>query len=145
MNQTNHRVSLPMLDTLESRFALRVAARLSEGSQTLSADLSERLRFAREQALSHARASRASSASEVGLTSGGAVLLGGLKSGWWLRVASVLPVFALVGGLLLIQQWQDLRQIDVAAEIDAALLADDLPPTAYGDAGFVEYLKTPRE
>ena len=145
MNQTNHRVSLPMLDTLESRFALRVAARLSEGSQTLSADLSERLRFAREQALSHARVARARSASEVGLTRGGAVLLGGLKSGWWLRVASVLPVFALVGGLLLIQQWQDLRQIDVAAEIDAALLADDLPPTAYGDAGFVEYLKTPRE
>jgi hypothetical protein len=33
----------------------------------------------------------------------------------------------------------------VAAEIDSALLADDLPPKAYSDAGFVEFLKTPRE
>ena len=31
------------------------------------------------------------------------------------------------------------------AEIDAALLADDLPPKAYSDAGFAEFLKTPPE
>ena len=46
---------------------------------------------------------------------------------------------------MLIQHWQDRTQISVAAEVDAALLADDLPPKAYSDAGFVEFLKTPRE
>ena len=52
---------------------------------------------------------------------------------------------ALIAGLLLIQQWQTDDQISAAAEIDAALLADDLPPVAYSDAGFAEFLKTPRE
>jgi hypothetical protein len=28
------------------------------------------------------------------------------------------------------------------AEVDAALLADDLPPAAYSDPGFVQFLKT---
>jgi hypothetical protein len=58
-------------------------------------------------------------------------------------VASVLPLLALVVGLILIQRWQTTAQISVAAEVDAALLADDVPPTAYRDAGFIEFLKTP--
>jgi hypothetical protein len=58
-------------------------------------------------------------------------------------VASVLPLLALVGGLLLIDRLQTDAQISVAAEVDAALLADTLPPTAYSDVGFVEFLKTP--
>ncbi len=28
------------------------------------------------------------------------------------------------------------------AEVDAALLTDDLPPSAYADPGFLQYLKT---
>jgi len=55
----------------------------------------------------------------------------------------VLPLLALVGGLLLIDRLQTDAQISVAAEVDAALLADTLPPTAYSDVGFVEFLKTP--
>ncbi len=62
-----------------------------------------------------------------------------------MRIGAVVPAFALVAGLFLIQTWQDKAQISVAAEIDAALLADDLPPTAYSDAGFAEFLKTPHE
>jgi hypothetical protein len=123
-----------------------VAAALTERSQDLGADVSERLRFAREQALERARAMRAvEAAPRVGVTRGGAAILGGSGSQWWIRVASVLPVFALVAGLVLIQRWQDDAQVSVAAEVDAALLADDLPPTAYSDAGFAEFLKTPSE
>ena len=55
----------------------------------------------------------------------------------------MLPLLALVGGLVLIQHSQTRAQIRTAAEVDAALLADDLPPAAYGDDGFVEFLKTP--
>ena len=32
-------------------------------------------------------------------------------------------------------------QIRDAAEVDSALLADDLPPEAYSDPGFAEYLE----
>jgi hypothetical protein len=53
-----------------------------------------------------------------------------------------LPLLALVCGLIVIQKMQAASQIAVAAEVDAALLSDELPPSAYGDAGFAEYLKT---
>ena len=61
----------------------------------------------------------------------------------WLRLASVLPLMLLVLGLVLIQHLHDQAEIHAAAEVDAALLADDLPPEAYGDPGFVVFLKQP--
>jgi len=143
MNQLNPSSLSAARDAMQARFARRVVARLSDGAGDLDSDVAERLRFGRERALERAALARkaAASASTVGVTRGGAALLGG--SGWWLRVASVLPLVALLVGLVLIQRWQTTAQISVAAEVDAALLADDLPPTAYRDAGFVEFLKTP--
>lgn len=132
-------------DALQARFALRVAARLSERAETLEPDLSERLRVAREQALERARTVRRAESvpARVG-TSGGAAVLGNGPR-WWMKLAAVVPVLALIAGLMLIQQAETEAQISTAAEIDAALLTDDLPPTAYSDAGFAEFLKTPRE
>jgi len=143
MNQLNPSSLSAARDAMQARFARRVVARLSDGAGDLDSDVAERLRFGRERALERAALARkaAVSSSTVGVTRGGAALLGG--SGWWLRVASVLPLVALLVGLVLIQRWQTTAQISVAAEVDAALLADDLPPTAYRDAGFVEFLKTP--
>jgi hypothetical protein len=132
------------LESLESRYAFRVVGHLSAQAADLGADIGERLRFAREQALARATVARTALASgtQVLGNSGGSALLGG-SSSWWVRVASVLPLVVLIGGLLLIQHWQTQEQIAVAAEVDAALLADDLPPEAYSDVGFVEFLKTP--
>jgi hypothetical protein len=133
------------LDAVQARFALRVTARLTERSQDLGADVTERLRFAREKALERARETRTAEASvPVAATRGGAAMLGG-GAGWWIKLASVLPALALVVGLVLIQRSQDTTQLSVAAEVDAALLSDDLPPKAYSDAGFAEFLKTPSE
>jgi hypothetical protein len=152
MNQYDFRTDsrLPTqaaLDALQTRFALRVAAGLSERTAEIGPDLTERLRFAREKALERARATRTATATTpVGTTRGGAAILGWAGgSGWWLKFASVLPVFALAAGLFMIQRLQDNAQIATAAEVDAALLADDLPPRAYSDAGFAEFLKTPGE
>ena len=133
-------------DALQARFALRVAARLTERSQELEPELSERLRVAREQALERARAARRVEAAPARIgVNGGVAVLGGGPSWWWKVVGGVLPALALIGGLMLIQQLQNEAQISTAAEIDAALLTDDLPPAAYSDAGFAEYLKTPQE
>jgi hypothetical protein len=134
------------LETLEMRYALRVVARLNEQAEAMDGDLGERLRFAREQALERARAhhSAAGSTNVVATTAAGAATLSG-PSGWWLRLGSVLPLLLLLGGLMLIQQWSAKAQISAAAEIDAALLADDLPPRAYSDPAFVEFLKAPRD
>jgi hypothetical protein len=151
MNQYDFRTDsrLPpqaAVDALQTRFALRVAAGLSERTAEIGPDLTERLRFAREKALERARATRAAATTPaVGASRGGAAILGMAGSGWWLKFASVLPVFALAAGLFMIQRLQDNAQIATAAEVDAALLADDLPPRAYSDAGFAEFLKTPGE
>ena len=51
----------------------------------------------------------------------------------------MLPLVALVGGLVLIQDWQNRTQISVAAEVDEALLGDDLPINAYRDPGFIRF------
>ena len=135
-------------DLAQTRFALRVTAALSRQSTELDDDIGERLRFAREQALERARARRtvaATGVTAVGVTRGGAAVLGSIGNGWGPRVAWVLPVLALVTGLIAIDRWQDAVQSSAAAEVDAALLADDLPPTAYSDAGFAEFLKSSGE
>lgn len=127
---------------LEARYGLRVAARLSEQADALPHDLSERLRFARERALERARAVRAAPA--VVANGGGTLSVGG-AGGWWWRLASLAPVVALVAGLVLIQHQDEAEQARVVADIDAALLADDLPPAAYADAGFAEFLRRGRD
>ena len=63
---------------------------------------------------------------------------------WWLRLGSLVPLALLLAGLMLIDSRYTRSQIDAAAEVDAAILADDLPPEAYRDQGFVEFLRTAR-
>ena len=102
--------------------------------------------MAREQALGRARvATRSAGAPAVVAMGGGTVALGGPGnsegSPWWLRLSSLLPLAVLLVGLLLIDRHYTQSQIEAAAEVDAALLADDLPPEAYRDPGFAEFLK----
>lgn len=141
-------------DGVQARFALRITSVLNEGACNLPHDVSERLRFSREKALESARLSvspaRVAAAGlrriqgKGALTWGsGAGGLSGRQRGWWLRLAAVLPLAALLAGLVLIQDMHVDSQISAAAEVDSELLADELPPTAYADPGFVEFLKTP--
>ena len=119
-------------DALEARFGRRIAARLTESSGALPPDVSERLRFARERALERARA--AALPAGVGEANG--------RPNFWWRLASVLPGILLVAGLVAIEIQHDDEVTRIAADIDAALLSDDLPPTAYTDPGFAEFLKS---
>ena len=77
----------------------------------------------------------------------GTLVLGGGNGrrsgfGWWQPMASALPLIALVAGLVAINIIQDDDRTSELAEVDAALLTDDLPPDAYADPGFVQFLKT---
>jgi len=126
-------------EAIEARFARNIAARLSERAENVAPEIGERLRFAREKALAAGRLARGGA--HVESAGNGTAILGFSRSPWWQRIASILPIAALVGGLLLIEDWQTRSQISVAAEVDAALLGDDLPINAYRDPGFVEYLK----
>lgn len=148
MNKTTTAYSADTVAGLEARFGLRVAAALEHSVAHQGHDIGERLRVAREQALERARASRRTQAAvavagapEVVTLGRGVAALGGGHSGdWWGRLAAALPLVVLVLGLLMIEQWQDQAEIAAAADVDAALLSDDLPPDAYSDPGFAEFL-----
>ena len=136
-------------EAAQARFAQRITAALSEFQRRgADADIDTRLRFAREQALAVARQARASAAGAPALLgiAGGAVVLGhGPESTpWWLRLGSLLPLAVLLAGLALIDNHYTRSQIDAAVEVDSAILADALPPEAYRDQGFLEFLKTAR-
>lgn len=133
-------------DTIEDRYALKLAARLSAGSTDLPHDISERLRIARQQAVSRRKVLKVSqvrTASSVA-SSGNTATLSFNDEGLnlWSRLASALPLITLVVGLVAITVIQNDDRANEVAEVDAALLTDDLPPSAYADPGFLQYLKT---
>lgn len=59
----------------------------------------------------------------------------------WSILASALPLLALVVGLMAIQWIQQDKITSEIAATDSALLTDELPPDAYIDAGFAQFLK----
>jgi Protein of unknown function (DUF3619) len=101
------------LEARMDRFGLKLASHLDE--QPLSHDISERLRVARQQALAQRKKE--------------------------LQTASALPLLALIVGLIAINFAVDDDRANELAEVDMQLLTDDLPPAAYTDAGFAQYLK----
>ena len=127
------------------RFALRVTARQSSGPDELPYDIAERLRASRMQALAKRKASvQRTAPATVVVGAGHTATLGrGSEGGsWWNALVSAVPLLALVVGLVVINLAQDERSATDVAEVDAALLTDDLPPAAYADPGFVQFLKT---
>jgi hypothetical protein len=155
------RIKLPAeADALEARFALRLTARLEGGAQSLPHDISERLRVARMQALAQARhqtiaskrpqSEAASGFSIVGIDAQtGTATLGRMggpgESVWWSRLGWLAPTLVLALGLAGLGEWESREQIARAAQIDTELLGDDLPPAAYLDEGFSEFLRRPPE
>jgi hypothetical protein len=119
-----------------------LAAQLNVASQDLGHDIGERLRVARQMALKSRpmpqRLMRHSLAVQANGTLGGPPDEG---LNLWRILVSALPLLALVSGLMFIQTLQqDLAETDIAS-LDSALLLDELPPDAYTDPGFVQFLK----
>jgi Protein of unknown function (DUF3619) len=133
-------------DILQDRFGLKAASYLSAGAAELPHDISERLRAARAQAVSKRKIVRLESAVQVASSGGSATLGWGFGDGvsWWARIGSVVPLIALVVGLLAINSIQNDNRAQEVAEVDAALLTDELPPAAFADPGFVQFLKVSR-
>lgn len=161
--------SLPPNASPEDRLASLWASRLEASAGDLPPDIAERLRFSRERALARSRVARAQAAAlarpavemapawagvpQGVLAGAGAAAGAGVGAGFWGfggplgpsgiagRIAALLPLAILCLGLLTIQGVLREWQIEAAAEVDAALLADDLPPQAYTDPGFAEFLR----
>lgn len=126
----------------EDRFGLQVTARLSDATDKLPYDISERLRAARAQALSKRQVAVAQTATSLASSGSAATLTFGTEHlSWWDRIAAAIPLLALAAGLIAINIIQNDNRANELAEIDAALLTDDLPPAAYTDPGFAQFLK----
>jgi hypothetical protein len=130
----------------QDQFGMRVAARLDTASLELSHDIAERLRAARTRAVAArvAPQSRLRTSADVSVQNGvGLLHFGDEGLNVWSRLASLMPLIALVSGLAFIQHITDDDRANELAEVDSALLTDDLPPSAYADPGFLQFLKMP--
>lgn len=131
---------------VQDRIGRLVAARLAAGTADLPHEVTERLRAARVQALAHRRLATVRTVPAVAASGGAATLTFGDEGmSLWSRIGSAIPLLALVAGLFLIHTVQNERRANEVAEVDAALLTDDLPPAAYADPGFAQFLKSGRE
>lgn len=124
-------------------FGRAVAARLAGAEQDLSHDISERLRAARVRAVAKRRLANSPAAAGV-LVSGGELALpfNSHHGHWKTRLMALLPLLLLVVGLMFIGFMQDQFFTDELAEVDSEILTDALPPAAYTDPGFLQYLRS---
>ncbi len=130
-------------EQIQDRFGLKVAAQLSLGHAALPHDVSERLRVARMQAVVKRKRAPLVAATAVYGSGGSASLSFGDESfSFWNRIATMLPLIVLAVGLVTISLVQNDQRARDLAEVDAAMLTDYLPPAAYADPGFVQFLKT---
>ena len=119
----------------ELHFARRIRQILDQGTG-LDAATTQRLRAARELALSRQRPEPAPVLAWVDNTFG---------NGWgWAGVSArvLLPAAALIVALAGIYNWQEKQRLAEIVELDSQLLTDDLPIDAYLDRGFQNWLKS---
>ena len=126
----------------EDLFIARVRKSLDEGASALRPDVLARLELARKSAL---RAQRLPGAQVAPVTSaalaGGHGLDGSPRLGFG-RASVVVSTIVLVGACLAgLYQFEQDRRIAELADVDSAVLNDDLPISAYADHGFNAYIK----
>ncbi len=129
----------------ELETALLIRRALDKGAERLPYATIHRLENARKLALSRMGQPLASSQlSQVSLGGGASLALfsGGGKFGWLSMFAgAVAPLVLVAAGLFATSQWSDRQRADEVAEVDAAMLADDLPISLYADRGFGVFIK----
>jgi len=132
--------------SLQDQLGRRITARLNADTLDLPHDITERLRAARTRAVAARLAPQVRlQTSQATVSQNGTALLhfGDEGLNLWSRLAAFFPLIALVAGLALISTFLDDDRANELAEIDAVLLTDDLPPAAYADPGFLQFLKNP--
>lgn len=130
-------------DMLQDRFALRTVSYLASGATDLPHQITERLRAARFQAVAARKIAKIQTASQLSSQGTSAALSwgGDENAHKWARIAGFVPLALLVVGLLLINTIQSDNRAQELADVDVALLTDALPPAAFSDPGFVQFLK----
>ena len=125
------------MNTKELNFAYKVRHALNESAENLPQETSERLAAARKMALARKKKGsplRAVVPQRVLAGNNGSFFQGRLS--WLGRMGVLLPLIIAAAGLSSLYQFEQQRRIAETAEIDAAVLSDELPLSAYVDHGF---------
>ena len=129
------------MNTEDINLAYKIRHALNENLDALPASTTERLAAARALALSRRKPDAARGSARVAkrpLFDFAALFTGPALA----RIAVAAPMLALVFGMGGVYQYEQQQRIAAMAEIDAAVLADELPLTAYLDHGFNEYVES---
>jgi hypothetical protein len=129
----------------ERNFGYRVRHALNEKLDTLPASTTDRLAAARKAAMARKKSDAplrvlVRQKALAGYGSAGSAT-GNEPFSWMARFGLILPLVVLVVGLFGIVQYEKQQRINETAELDAAMLTDDLPVVAYADHGFNAYLE----
>lgn len=128
------------MNTRELNFAYKVRHALNESAEKLPPSTAEKLASARKIAIS--RQKKASGLRVLvpqRLFAGNVGHFFNAPLAWLGRMGIMVPVFALFALLASIYQVEQ-RHISDTAEMDVAVLADELPLSAYLDSGFNAFL-----
>ena len=138
-NQTTNRI------TSQDDLGHAITSRLDDAARQLPHDVSERLKVARILALEKRRQTQLRLAPTiVTVGSSMALQIGDGLRGKWRLLGAWLPLLVLVAGLVTIDLVQDDFRAQEIAEVDVQLLTDDLPPDAFTDPGFAQFLRLNR-
>lgn len=128
------------MNTDDINLAYKIRHALNENLDALPASTTDRLAAARARAMARKKpdALRQVQAAPRPLFD-----LKGLFTGPALaRFAVAAPMLALVIGMGGVYQYEQQQRLAAMAEVDAAVLADELPLTAYLDQGFNAYVES---
>ncbi|WP_321873725.1 DUF3619 family protein [Burkholderia ubonensis] len=130
----------------ELEIALKVRRALDERAAALPAATTDRLAAARRAALARKKPEPVAAPVFVPAFAGAAGAYGPVVTparqpvSLARRLLRAWPLALLLAGLVGIAYWEDMQRTAELADIDAAMLSDDLPLNAYLDHGFNAYL-----
>lgn len=117
----------------DARFAASLCRLLDHASENIDAQVTRKLHEARRRAVArHA---------ELSLATYGLAGIGhGVFRSMHQHYRGILALLALLTGAFGVHIWQENREAEALAEIDMALLSDEVSPSAYLDQGFMAWL-----
>lgn len=129
----------------ELEFAYKVRRALDEQITSLPESTTNRLSAARKLAMARKKPESFAYVTVIerrliGINSGGFGNPFNDSLSWLVRVGIIIPLIVLIVGAFGIYNYEEERRIDELADLDAAVLSDELPLTAYLDHGFETYL-----
>ena len=119
----------------EERYAHRVRLALNHGLNDIPPTASRRLEAARHLALSRQKLATP----EMALANSGSTSFSTTSHTPYFK--QVLAILALLLGMWISFYWHSVEYVSALEEVDSALLADALPPEAFMDNDFLEWLK----